>query len=262
MRRAAAGLLAALMITSGASGINPEARAADGPNFLAEVGRAVVSAAVGESRDRPEIVNDEIGGTHVSGGGQSHADVMVEFVPCEYRAVVDLVLAGTAKTKTVGVSGRVRVLTNGATQFSGRKRVTADAERIETQPASVRVRLDTELAGVGTPFTGPLNRLVSGFAARSFYREQDENNREAAQLTERSITEEFDRDASRQIADADRVYREQRAELRRRGLWPQELRLSTTTDDVRVRGRLASDPLPFSSLPLPPWGGGDKRPPP
>jgi hypothetical protein len=212
--------------------------AAGDPNFLAEVSRAVVAAAVGDCRDRPENVNDIINGTRVTGSGRSHAEVGVEFVPCEFRAVLDLTLAGTAKTQTVGVTGPVRVYTNGLTQFAGRKRLATDGERVEVSPASVRVRLDTDLTNVGTQFAGPLDRVVAGVAARSFYREQDDNNREAAQLTERSITQEFDRDACLQIADAERAYRKQQAELRRRGLWPQDIRVSTTFDELRIRGKL------------------------
>jgi hypothetical protein len=230
MRRRAAGLLAVLVFGSPA----PAAE----PNFLAEVSRAVVSAAVGDVRDRPEVVNDEINGTRVTGSGQSHAEVNVEFVPCNHRAIFDLVLAGTARTRTVGVNGGIRVFTNGTTQIAGRKRVLADGDGIESLPAAVRVRQDTELAGVGTRFAGPLNRVVSGVAARTYYRDQDDNNREAAQITERQVTEEFDRDAGRQLADADRAYREQRTELRRRGLWPQNLRVCTTTDELCVRGRV------------------------
>jgi hypothetical protein len=231
MRHLVAGLLAASLVRS-------PARAADAPNFLAEVSRAVVSAAVGEIRERPEVVNDDINGTRVVGGGQSRAEVGVEFLPSDQRAMFDLVLSGTARTRTVGTTGGIRVYTNGATQFAGRKRVTVDADRIQSLPASVRVRLDTELTGVNTRFGGPLDRVVSGIAARSFYREQDDNNREAAQITERQITEEFDRDAGRQLLEADQVYREQRAELKRRGLWPQDLRVFTTTEELRVRGRL------------------------
>jgi hypothetical protein len=234
MRRLIAGLLA---VTT----MQPPVRAADGPNFLAEISRGVVTAAIGETRERPEVVNDDINGTHVTGSGHSRADVGVEFVPCDYRAVFDLVLAGTARTRTVGVNGGVRVFTNGLTQFSGRKRVTLDNQRLQSFPASVRVRLDTELAGVGTRFAGPLDRFVSGIAARSFYREQDDNNREAAQISERQITEEFEHDAGRQVLEAERVYLEQRAELRRRGLWPEDLRLCTTNEELRVRGRLESE---------------------
>jgi hypothetical protein len=232
MRRSLAGLLVVLVFESSSS-------AADSPNFLAEISRAVVSAAVGDNRDRPEIVNDHINGTHVTGSGQSHAEVTVEFVPCDYRAVIDLVLAGSARTRTVGVSGGVRVLTNGMTQFAGRKRVATDGDRFESFPASVRVRQDTELTGVGTRFAGPLDRLVSGVAARVYYRDQDDNNREVAQLTERQITEEFEREANQQVATGERAFREQKAELRRRGLWPQDLRLSTTADELRVRGLLS-----------------------
>lgn len=233
MRHLVAGLLAASLVRS-------PARAADAPNFLAEVSRSVVSAAVGEIRERPEVVNDDINGTRVIGGGQSRAEVAVEFLPGD-RAMFDLVLAGTARTRTVGTTGGIRVFTNGTTQFAGRKRVIVDADRIQSLPASVRVRLDTELTGVGTRFGGPLDRVVSGIAARSFYREQDDNNREAAQITERQITEEFDRDAGRQLLDADQVYREQRAELKRRGLWPQDLRMFTTTEELHVRGRLVGE---------------------
>ncbi|HEY1378474.1 MAG TPA: hypothetical protein VGF55_16870 [Gemmataceae bacterium] len=231
MRRPVAGLLAVVVAAS-------PAWAADGPNLLVEVGRAVAAAAAGETRDRPETVNDMIGGARVTGSGSSHAEVTVEFVPCDYRAVLDVVLAGTARTRTVGVNGTVRVNTNGLTQFAGRKRVWTDGERFEASPASVRVRQDSELTGVNTPFAGMADRLVSRIAARSFYRDQDENNREAAQLTERQITEEFDHDATQVLTEAERVFREQKAELRRRGLWPQDLRLSTTAEDLRLRGRL------------------------
>jgi hypothetical protein len=231
MLRDFAGFLAILVLGSSSS-------AAEAPNFLAEISRAVVSMAVGDNRDRPEIVNDHINGTHVTGSGQSHSEVVVEFVPCEYRAVFDLVLAGTARTRTVGVNGGVRVLTNGVTQFAGRKRVATDGDRFESSPASVRVRQDTELTGVGTRFAGPLDRVVSGVAARVYYRDQDDNNRDAAQVTERQITEEFEREANQQISAGERSFREQKAELRRRGLWPQDLHICTTADELRVRGRV------------------------
>jgi hypothetical protein len=231
MRRRFVGFLAVLVFGS-------PALAADGPNFFAEISRAVACVAIGDCRDRPEIVNDNINGTHVTGGGQSHAEVSVEFVPCDHRAVLDLVLAGAARTRTIGVSGAVRVSTNGLTQFAGRKRIATDGERFECSPATVRVRQDTELTGVGTEFAGPLNRVVSGVAARVYYRYQDDNNREIAQITERQITEEFDREATEQVSAGERAFREQKAELRRRGLWPQDLRLSTTTDQLRVRGRM------------------------
>jgi hypothetical protein len=238
MRRPAAGLLAVVLIGSTALTRGADATPPAGPNFLAEVSRAVVSAAVGDVRERPEIVNDEIHGTRVTGNGQSHAEIKVEFVPCDTRAMFDLVLVGTAKTRTVGMSGGIRVFTNGLTQFAGRKRIMADAERLDAQPASVRVRQDTELAGVGTPFAGPIDRVVSGVAARVYYREQEDANREAAQSTEKQITEEFDRDAGQQVKDAERSYREQRTELRRRGLWPADLRLFTTSNELCVRGRV------------------------
>ena len=108
-------------------------------------------------------------------------------MPSDRRAVLDLTLTGTAKTQTVGVTGPVRVYTTAATRFAGRKRIATDAERLELSPAVVRVRQDTELTNVGTQFAGPLDRVVSGVAARSFYRDQDETNQESAQITERSI---------------------------------------------------------------------------
>ena len=232
MRRCAAGLLAILLFGS-------PLRAGDGPNFLAEVSRGVICAAIGDCRDRPEIVNDHINGTRVTGGGQSHAEVTAEFVPCDYRAVLDLVLNGTARTRTIGVNGSIRVSTNGLTRFAGRKRIATDGDRFECSPASVRVRQDTELTGVGTQFSGPLDRVVSGVAVRVYYRDQDDNNREAAQITERQITEEFDREATQQVSAGERAFREQKAELRRRGLWPQDLRISTTMEELRVYGRLS-----------------------
>jgi hypothetical protein len=219
----------------------PPCLAAEGPNLLAEVSRAVVNAAVCDSRDRAEIVNDNIHGTHVTGGGQSHADLTVEFVPCDARAVIDLVLAGNARTRTVGATGGIRVFTNGITRFAGRKRLMTDGDRIETLPASVRVRQDTELTGVGTRFAGPIDRVISGVAARVFYRDQDDANREVAQSTERQIADEFEREVTQQVATGERSYREQKAELRRRGLWPQELRIFTTFDELRVRGRLGEE---------------------
>jgi hypothetical protein len=225
------GLLAVLVL--GSRGL-----AADGSNFLAEVSRALVCAAVGDCRDRPETVDDTIHGTRVTGAGRSHSVIGIEFVPCDRRAVLDLTLTGTAKTQTIGVTGPVRVYTTAATRFAGRKRITTDAERLELTPAVVRVRQDTELTNVGTQFAGPLDRVVSGVAARTFYRDQDETNQESAQITERSIALEFDRDACQQIAEGERCYRRQQAELKRRGLWPQDLRLSTTIDELRMRGKL------------------------
>lgn len=229
--RPAASLLAACLFASVAT-------AADGPNLFAELSRAFVAAAVGETHERPEQVNDVILGTHVTGSGRSRHEVGIQFVPCDHRALLELVLTGTAQTQTVGATGPVHVHTNGTTRFVGRKRVCIDGERFEVGQAVVRVRQDTELANVKTPFAGPLDRVVSGVAARSFYREQDEANHESAQITERSITQEFDRDAGRQVGDAERFYRRQQAELRRRGLWPQDLRLSTTADELRLRGKL------------------------
>jgi hypothetical protein len=248
MRRTVAGLLAALMIA-------PATQAADGPNLLVEISRAVISAAAGDSRDRPEVVNDDINGTRVTGTGQSHADITVDLVPSPHRIAFDLVLSGTARTKTIGHAGVVDVLTNGFTQFVGRKRINMDLERFDCQPASVRVRMDTQLAGVGTGFAGPLDRVVTGIAARVYYQEQDENNREAARMTERSIATEFDRDAGRQVADAFGTYLRQRADLRRRGLWPQSLRMYTTSDELCIRGRLSDDNFRLVSA-------GDAVPPP
>ena len=77
-----AGLLAALLIGSSAP-------AADGPNLLAEVSRTVVSAAIGDTRDRPETVNDLIRGTRITGGGRSHSELGIEFAPSH----ADLILA-------------------------------------------------------------------------------------------------------------------------------------------------------------------------
>jgi hypothetical protein len=245
--RLAASLLAASVVASAAC-------AADGPNLFAEVSRAFVAAAVGETRERPEHVNDMILGTHVTGSGRSRHEIGIEFAPCDHRAVLDVVLAGTAKTRTIGVAGPVHVHTNGFTRFAGRKRVSTDGERIDIGPAFVRVRQDSELTNVATRFGGPLDRVVCGVAARTFYREQDDANLESAHITERSISQEFDRDACRQIADAERAYRREQAELRRRGLWPQEFRLSTTADEMRVRGKLTG--VAASGWGLPPVVSG------
>src|SRR4051812_27213885 len=85
------------------------AGAADGPNLLADVHRALAAAAVADSRDNTEPVNDTILGPRVTGTATTHTELTVEFVPCPDRAVVELVLTGCARSRTVGTTGPVRV---------------------------------------------------------------------------------------------------------------------------------------------------------
>lgn len=267
MRRVLAGLLSAILFIPPADirALDGSTRPADGPsaaptaptsggegpNLLAEVSRNVVSTAVSDTRDRPECINENVNKVRIRGGGVSHAELSVEFVPCAEQAVLELVISGVANTQMVASTGPVRVCVNGLTRICGRKIVCSDGDRILTCPARVQVKQDTELTGVGTNFKGVFDGLFSRIATNAFYRGQEQTNREAAQRVERRVATEFENEANQQLIKAEHDYHEKaRDPLRRQDIWPQVLQLSTTADQLRLRGRLTG--MGFSGWKDPP----------
>jgi hypothetical protein len=224
--------------------------AAAEPNLLAEVSQDFAKAAVAQATVKQECIRDRQGRAIITGTGVSSTSVTLEFVPNSECGHVNLVLDGTMSARMRARQGRIDIFTDGFVRFHGTKPVCINGQCLWWGCAQVQACPHLEFLDVTTQFCliDPLMRRV---ATRVYFRQEDFSHDLFAWKTERRVSHQFNRESEVQLARSAQSYQNQfLGGLDKNRLRPQELRFSTTADQLLVRARLeGAAPTDWAPIP-------------
>ena len=94
-------------------------------------------------------LTDVILGTRIWGTVQTVGYVNAELGNTSQYAAIDILMQGTAYSRTVGYNGPAVIHASGATGLAGRKRLVLDENGLRSFPAASNARTRTTINGVG-----------------------------------------------------------------------------------------------------------------
>jgi hypothetical protein len=208
------------------------------PNFLVDISREFLGAALEQTIDRVDPVNDVVLKARISGTGHVTAKVGVELVANDEMAIVDLVTKGTILANTVGVRGPVQVYTDSNVPFQIRQRVYLRPEGITTACPQAQADGDTTLTGITTDFHCVMDRVLKKIACKQFYKSQDKAQAISKQRVEEQLNESSSAEAGPKLQEADQQLKKNLQDLRDKGIQFALLRFSSTLDALLVRANV------------------------
>ena len=250
-------ILARLEESGQGAGVVSRLRRAFGrPNLLLEVDERLLSRAVNRLVDEVAPVNDVLLGTRVRGTGRTTGFVTLDFRPDFERAVVDLRLDATNRSRTRGGKGPVTVYTLGTTSIDAFRRVLIDDQGLTAMPVAAHVSVDTKTTGIGVN-----KRFGKRLIRRIASRKVAEMKPRAEAISERRardrVRRQFEAETAEPIAQASRDYQTKfRQRLKGRGWYPEMLHLNTDDSRMYVTARKAL-PDQVAAFSRPPAVDGD-----
>jgi hypothetical protein len=208
------------------------------PNFLLDVSRAFVSAAVAQTVDRTDPVRDVILKTRISGTGRTVGKVDAELIANDDMGVIDLVTTGTVTTTTVGVNGPVQLYSDSTIPFQIRQRVYLKSEGIAADRPCAQAEGNSVLTGMSTDFQC-LDPLVRKIACRQYRKNKEEADYIASRHAEDRLSDSAQAETGPRLRDADAALAKNLADLRGQGVDLSSLRYSTSTEALFVRANIA-----------------------
>ena len=210
------------------------------PNVYARVSEDVLSAGIGDPVDRTEPVVDCILGTYITGLARTCGITGFDLVPSRNTAVFDITFNGVANSRTVGRNGPATIYSRGQTALSGRKRTILDESGIRELPADGYARTSTTITGISVNRGGLIGGLIQGVASRRASQSKSQAEAIAGQHAEARLERRLDQEGATASAEANRDYRERLNRWKREGVYPQQLKFSSTSEHLLVRAIEAS----------------------
>ena len=228
----------------------------DGDNFRVAIGEGFLRRFIAQTRREKGLVKDVFEGTRITGTQETDVTVDVDVRPEVGAARFDVVLAGLARTETVGRNRQATVNTSGRHRFVASKSMRYDGTRfrggsttVEVDPDLVNTRIQTAYDGIAG---GLLDDLIQDRAFAEADRRGPAARRRARQSLERVLKPQLDRQLAEQF---DVVNLRAGGLLRRRaaklGLAPSRETIASTETEMRVFGRLSAEGE-LAATPAPP----------
>ena len=134
----------------------------DGDNYRVAIGEGFLRRFIAQTRKEKGRVNDVFRGTRVTGTQETDVTVDVDVRPETGAARFDVVLAGVAVTRTVGLNRRATVDTAGRHRFVASKSMRYDGTRFRGGRTLVDVDPFLQNTRIRTAYDGIAGGLLDG----------------------------------------------------------------------------------------------------
>jgi len=227
------------------------------PNLLIEANHRVVAAGIDNPVNEVGPLTDVILGTRICGTVQTVGYVNAELGNTTQYAAIDIMMRGTAYSRTVGYNGPAIIHASGVTGLAGRKRLILDAYGMRAYPAASNARTSTTINGIDVT-AKILPGLVQKIATKRVYQSKSRAEAIGAQHAQVRLNTRIDTQSVNLIADANRdFWAKFRNPLVRFGAFPEQMRFSsygnlltiraTRADSYQLAAPTAAPPLPATT---------------
>jgi hypothetical protein len=197
------------------------------PNVLIEANEQVVAAGIANPVNDVGPVTDVILGTRIRGTVQTVGYVDAELGNTSQYAAIDILMLGTAYSRTVGYNGPAVIHSTGVTGLGGRKRLILDQYGMRSYPAASNARTRTTITGVGVTAKF-LPELVQKIANKRVYQSKSQAEAIAGRHAQARLNSRMDNQSLNLISQANRdFWTKFRNPLLRVGAFPERINFST-----------------------------------
>jgi hypothetical protein len=232
--------------------LEPAAAATAGPplaNVHFSVSKRILASLFEGSLDSDREISENILGMRIVGSGRTRGEWMLELVPNDQRAQLNVVFEGQAETTSRGFKKSIVVNTTGVTRISALKTLYLSAEGITCDPSDAQCSTSNQIRSISAP-----NKLVRWFAKKKVAKSKPEAEAIASRKAESLFELEMDAKPKTMLVKANAAWLDfLRTPLEEAGAFPSDFRFSTTEDRVVVAIREAAAGQQAASTPPPPF---------
>jgi hypothetical protein len=219
------------------------------PNLYAQASARFIRAAMSRDIDETQPVRDCILGTDIHATAHTVGEIGIELGDAEDRALIHVVMSGTAESDAVGYNGPVRIYNSGTTRINARKTIVVDAEHIRAFPATSNVTTSTTIHDIQS---NKGRQFVEKIAWKRACRQKSQAEWIASRHAEERVNRRVDDESDELVGQAEEAYQSKfRTPLRERKLFPSDLRISSTAAYVSLAS-VQAGPFDLSAPSEPP----------
>ncbi len=175
------------------------------PNAVIEADEQIVAAGIADPVNDFGPITDVILGTRICGTVQTVGRVDAELGNTGQYASIDVLMLGTAYSRTVGYNGPAIIHSAGVTGLGGRKRLILDQYGMRSIPADSNARTRTTINGVSVT-SKFLPGLIQKIANKRVYESKSQAEAIASRRAEAKLNARMDAQSVNLIADANRDF--------------------------------------------------------
>ncbi|MCA9235434.1 MAG: hypothetical protein KDA44_08170 [Planctomycetales bacterium] len=226
------------------------------PNLYAVVSGDFVNAIPRKPVDTTRPVHQDILGTHIIGTSRTLATVRFEPVPWDDAIALVARFQGHAYARTNGYNGPVRIRSTSTTALSGVKRIHFSDAGFVTGAAVTDAETQAHIHSINKTGGQFGHKLIEKIAWNRAGESQGDSERIGARNAAEQLRENYDMELAAAVAEGRASYEQNvRAPLRRQGFFPEILRMSSTSSDLRIVAALAKRSQLGADGPPPPYQG-------
>ncbi len=213
----------------------------DRPNLWVGVSTRVLNRMGQRPVSETQPVRDFILGARVRGTADSSGMLSLRTLPSADHIAIQLQLAGNIQSRTASFKKPVRVNSLGSTDFLATKELEISDARFVVMPSAASARTKTRICSIRKTGGRFGRRLVERIARKKVAESKSQAERIGARHAEQKIATKFDGQVVEALYEARQKYDEKfRPPLMRIGMFPEHLRMSSTSESVRIETTLAS----------------------
>jgi len=202
-----------------------------------------INKFIAESRQDSSRINESVSEAQVSGSQTTLSNVGVDVQPSANGALLNLVINGTVNSATLASTDQAQVSIFGNANFNASKAIVFDGERFSVGQTLVGANARNLLGNIDTKYDGiPIIRRI---AQNRAYEEASSRLGEGEQMVVNRIRSEvaskLDSEIGREFGsfgELPRKLNERIAALRKYRLFPSPLNWSSTSNEIRMVGRI------------------------
>lgn len=205
------------------------------PNLYVRVSEDLTRVLMQQQVDRCTPIADCVMGTSISGTGNLHGTLDVEFVPSVQNAIIQTAFHGTIATNTHGVNGPAQIMAVGQTQINAHSRLYLDADGLRSTQTTSRADVNTTITGIGSTLPRLRGRIVRRVASKRAAQSKGQAEAIAGRHAETKFNAEMDQNVREQLSTANgAIQSKMREPLERLSLYPRLLDFRTSPDELMV----------------------------
>jgi hypothetical protein len=211
------------------------------PNLIARVNGQLVFGQFEQQIDEQIPIRDSMNGATVRGSGHLKGKVRFELAPDDRRAAILMRFQGTMSSQITGQAGPVGFAGGGNTRIAGEKWMYADEHEVRSLSAEADADTSMRMHSVWSNFRRPLfDRIARRIGWRQVQANRPSSEQHVSRKAERDFSQRFDQQAREIVAAMNDSYVNMvRVPLRQQGVFPTQLRLSTTRKQLAITATLA-----------------------
>jgi len=168
-------------------------------SLLLKIPTLIIAKSVNSDFQHKSPIQREILGTRSSGVAECHGSVTCELVERSKGAQLCCRVSGTISSYTCGTNGPAIIQAHAHTDYTAYKLAIFDGHRFTTSPATVQLKTQIKVNGIGSSLPGLRGRIVRRVATKRANESHDQAVSITENLTAQELCQKIDFDFDERI---------------------------------------------------------------